>query len=95
MNRPNRFFTISHTFSVFLTDCRFFLIITQLMIEDLTHYGCQVLVLNGDTFAVIVSCVFNKINKENQRIYQWAQKPGVKCRKRDKIYKNLCAKNEP
>lgn len=65
------------------------------MIEDLTKYGCHVLVIKVNTVVIIVSCVFNKINKENQRIYQWASKPGIKCRKRDKIYKNLCAKNEP
>ncbi|XP_051864049.1 allergen Tab y 5.0101 isoform X1 [Drosophila albomicans] len=43
---------------------------------------------------VILSCAFNRAIQEDERIYEWGGKPGVKCRRKDMEYTNLCNSDE-
>ncbi|KAH8420791.1 hypothetical protein KR222_005145, partial [Zaprionus bogoriensis] len=68
---------------------------TMLMNEHNTHFGCSALIFKKQTqFYLAVACAFNTDNKKGERIYQWGLKPGIKCRKRDSKYRNLCAAGE-
>ncbi|KAH8291885.1 hypothetical protein KR054_001944, partial [Drosophila jambulina] len=61
--------------------------------ERNTHFGCATIYFkNNEHF--IFSCAFATANIVGRPVYKWGLKPGIKCTKRDKTYKNLCAAGE-
>ncbi|XP_060648259.1 tabinhibitin 3 isoform X1 [Drosophila nasuta] len=66
-----------------------------LLLENNTKFGCAVLHYRDDIFNyVILSCAFNRAIQEDERIYEWGRKAGVKCRRKDMEYTNLCNSDE-
>ncbi|KAH8389396.1 hypothetical protein KR200_008171 [Drosophila serrata] len=61
--------------------------------ERNSHFGCATIYFkNNDHF--IFSCAFATANIVGMPVYKWGLKPGIKCHRRDKYYKNLCAIGE-
>ncbi|KAH8265482.1 hypothetical protein KR038_009010 [Drosophila bunnanda] len=61
--------------------------------ERNSHFGCATIYFkNNEHF--IFSCAFATANIVGVPVYKWGLKPGIKCHRRDKKYKNLCAVGE-
>ncbi|KAH8359656.1 hypothetical protein KR093_008197, partial [Drosophila rubida] len=66
-----------------------------LLLENNTKFGCGVLRYADDLFNyVILSCAFNTFHVDGDRMYEWGQTPGAKCRRKHAKYTNLCDSNE-
>ncbi|KAL7728040.1 hypothetical protein ACLKA6_017890 [Drosophila palustris] len=66
-----------------------------LLTEHNTQFGCAVLrYLNNILYYLVISCAFSTDNQDGERIYKWGVSPGINCRKRDRVYVNLCASGE-
>ncbi|KAH8347118.1 hypothetical protein KR059_005396, partial [Drosophila kikkawai] len=64
-----------------------------LLNERNTHFGCAVIYFkNNEHF--IFTCAFATANIVGRPVYKWGLKPGNKCHKRDRKFKNLCASGE-